>query len=81
MASFKPSTFKPNQTHGYTESSTEADGLGVLLNSFHRLHSGYGSTVHISVSMGWVLQERLRLSALLITLRDKQTDMYVSIFK
>lgn len=52
MASFKPSTFKPNQTHGYTESSTEADGLGVLLNSFHRLHSGYGSTVHISVSMG-----------------------------
>lgn len=53
-------------THRYTESSTEADGLGVLLNNLHRLRGD--GTIHSSVNVGRVLQERFRLTALFVAL-------------
>lgn len=56
-------------THRYTESPTEADGLGVLLHHLHAL--GGDATVDGSVDVSRVLQEGLRLAGLLFALTDK----------
>lgn len=56
-------------THRNAEGPNEADGLGVLLRGLRRLwHDG---SVHTSVAIGCVLQERFRLTALLIMLQNK----------
>lgn len=56
-------------THGDAEGPNEADGLGVLLRGLRGVwHNG---AVHAPVAIGCVLQERFRLTALLIMLQNK----------
>lgn len=58
-------------THRDAEGPNEADGLGVLLRGLRRLWLWHDGAVHAPVAVGCVLQERFRLTALLIMLRNK----------